>query len=201
MIPRAARRGEKTYCRKTLPRPARFYSTATKRNDFPALATQKTLPSADYPLLKPTFEKSTDTPLFPGDMQSFLKRGTSYTLLPTPLRTDRSSTVNDFYFTDSHTQDLFAVICACLHNLYDVPRAKQIFARLRSTKTSDPLLVPQLYNSFLETYLNMATTKNTDESERWIYDAWVLYNSMEKGTEGVSPTAGTYAVMLLAWSR
>jgi DNA-directed RNA polymerase len=205
MISRAARKLENVLVpcsRQSLPRPPRLYSTATKRNNAPALATQGTPLSADYAAFMPSHENSpNDVLLFPGDMQNFLRRRTPYTLLPTPLPNDRTSPLNDLYFADSHTQDLFAVIGACLHNLYDVPRAKQIFERLRAKKTGDPLLVPQLYNSFLETYVNMAMTKGSDKRPMWIQDACRLFESMEEGTEKVEPTAGTYAVMLLTWSR
>lgn len=122
-------------------------------------------------------------------------------MLPPPLPDDRSSATNDLYFLDSPTQDLLAVIDACLHNLYDVPRAKQIFDRLRKTRKGDPILDPRLYNSFLEAFVEMATTKEVDKRTLWVEDATFLFEKMENGDEKVNPTPATYAVMLLAWLR
>lgn len=134
-------------------------------------------------------------------MNGFLRRRTPYTILPTPLPDDRASALNSFYFTDSPTQDQLAVIDACLHNLYDVPRAKQIFEQLRASKSGEPLLEYRIYNSFLEAYIHMAFFKEPEDRSLWVEDACHLYNLMEKGTDRVYPTASTYAIMLLAWRR
>lgn len=99
------------------------------------------------------------------------------------------------------------MVDACLHNLYDVPRAKHIFTRLRDQK-GNPVLVTRLYNSLLEAYVGMASLPNTDNKENWLNDAWDLYDDMENGREvdlhskpHVLPNAGTYAVMLTTWHR
>ncbi|KAG1900468.1 DNA-directed RNA polymerase N-terminal-domain-containing protein [Suillus fuscotomentosus] len=134
-------------------------------------------------------------------MNGFLKRRTLYTILPTPLPDDRASALNSFYFTDFPTQDQLAVMDACLHNLYDVPRAKQIFEQLRTTKSHEPLLESRIYNSFLEAYIHMAFVKEPEDRTLWVEDACHLYDLMEKGTDRVHPTASTYAIMLLAWRR
>lgn len=134
-------------------------------------------------------------------MQGFLKRRTPYTILPTPLPDDRASSLNSFYFTDSPTQDQLAVMDACLHNLYDVPRAKQVFQQLRTSKSGEPLLESRVYNSFLEAYIDMAYIKEPEDRTLWVEEAYQLYDTMEKGLEKVHPTASTYAIMLLAWRR
>jgi DNA-directed RNA polymerase len=134
-------------------------------------------------------------------MHKFLKRDTSYTILPTPLPIDHSSHLNDLYFTDSPTQDLLAVIHACLHNVYDVPRAKQIFERLRKSSKAEAVLDTGLYNSLLEAFIAMATSKDPDNRLVWLDDAWVLFDSMETGMEVAAPNATTYALMLMAWLR
>ncbi|KAF8890703.1 hypothetical protein BD779DRAFT_1426355, partial [Infundibulicybe gibba] len=136
MIPRAARRLETTLLlsRQNLPRPARLYSTPSGRVNSPAFATAQ-VPRPDFPafLSQPTTEKTGEgrTVPFSHELEGFLQRRTSYTILPTPLPSDRTSEINDYWYTDSPTQDLLAVMDACLHNLYDVPRAKSIFERLR----------------------------------------------------------------------
>ena len=89
---------------------------------------------------------------------------------------------------------------ACLHDSFDVPRAKDIFERLRTSDTHH-LADPKLYNAFLEAYLNMATFKEPDGRDYWVRSAWSLYELMESGAEKVTPVAGTYAVMLFMWLR
>lgn len=135
------------------------------------------------------------------DMQGFLQRQLPWTILPPPLPDDRKSALNTFLFTDSPTQDQFAVMDACLHNLYDVPRAKQVFERLRKSPSMEHLLEARIYNSFLEAYVEMATTKQPSDRRLWVEDALQLYLIMESGQEKVQPTSQTYAIMLLAWLR
>lgn len=135
------------------------------------------------------------------DMHGFLQRQLPWTILPPPLPDDRKSALNTFLFTDSPTQDQFAVMDACLHNLYDVPRAKQVFERLRKSPSMEHLLEARIYNSFLEAYVEMATTKQPNDRRLWVEDALQLYLIMESGQEKVQPTSQTYAIMLLAWLR
>lgn len=106
-------------------------------------------------------------------IQSFLRRRVPYTLLPAPLPSDHSSPLNDFYFTDSPTQDHLAIMDACLHNAYNVPRAQAIFSRLRLKSTQTPhiadtgpcsLLTTRVYNEFLDVYLGLATAALAEES-------------------------------------
>jgi len=194
MIPRTVRQLETTLLssRQSLPCPARLYSTPTKRANAPALAT------ASLPY------RPSELPLEPrrvplGDeLSRFLKRNAPYTILPTPLPTDSSSELNDYWYTDSVTQDLVAVMDACLHNLYDVPRAKTIFEFLRQ-KPGNPLLSTRVYNAFLEAYINMAADR--EPKRVWLEFAWELYHAMESGTERFVPDASTYALMLLAYHR
>lgn len=119
-----------------------------------------------------------------------------YTILPPPLPLDRTSHANELLYGHSPTQELFGVMDACLHNLFDVPRAKDIFDRMRFSE-NNPIVNPKVYNAFLEAYLSMATTKEPESRDFWIENAWELYNSMESGTENVLPVGGTYALMLL----
>ncbi|KAG6329701.1 hypothetical protein ID866_9388 [Astraeus odoratus] len=206
MIPRTSRRLETTllsYSRQCLPRPARLYSTPSKKTNAPAAAfAQVKVARPSYPafIYKEAIvprDGSVGTTFT--DMQEFLKRRTPYTILPAPLPDD--SALNNFLFTDSPTQDQLAVMDACLHNLYDVPRAKQVFERLRRTPTAEHFLDSRVYNSFLEAYVEMATTKEPNDRVLWIEDAWQLYHIMENGEEKVHPTSQTYTIMLLAWLR
>ncbi|KAI0776637.1 DNA/RNA polymerase [Trametes elegans] len=134
------------------------------------------------------------------DMHSFLRRRTQYTVLPTPMPADlvRSGQEQPL-LTDTPTQDLVAVMDACLQHLHDVPRAKEIFERLRDSNRGELLMDSRVYNHFLEAYLEMALTKDQHNSSNWVEDAWILYNEMENGNERVHPTPNTYALMLRAW--
>lgn len=124
--------------------------------------------------------------------------GPGLTVLPTPLPQNTQPLGSDAWYTDSPTQELIAVIDACLQNLYDVPRAKGIFDRLRGQLASS-VLEPRVYNTMLEAYLDKAAGKSM--KEYWFNEAMTLYGIMEGGQEKVLPTASTYAVMLLAWIR
>ncbi|KAL4063046.1 hypothetical protein V8B97DRAFT_2026531 [Scleroderma yunnanense] len=133
-------------------------------------------------------------------MNSFLQRPPPYTILPPPLPDDKTSALNTFLFTDSPTYDQLAVMNACLQNSYDVPRAKEVFDRLRKTPTAEKLLDTRIYNSFLEAYVNMAATTPNDRV-LWVEEAWELYRVLESEHERVHPSSQTYAIMLLAWLR
>jgi DNA-directed RNA polymerase len=192
-----------SYSRQNLPRPARLYSTPSKSRNAPAFAVPTVHAPVDYPAFLPRSQEAShdsNTP-FREDMHGFLRRRVPYTILPTPLPADQTSNLNDFYFTDSPTQDLLAVIDACLHNFYDVPRAKQVFERLRKSTKADAMLDVRLYNSFLETFLSMATHKDPENKVLWLEDAWTLFDAMESGKEIAHPNATTYAIMLTAWLR
>ena len=212
MIPlstRAARRKTEStllsYSRQRLPRPARLYSTPTKRANAPALdAVAPSIPDA-YPAFLPAHprlpESMGNVQGDPGtsDMHTFLRNRTPYTILPAPLPQDKHSELNDLLYTDSPTQDLIAVMDACLHNGYDVPRAKEIFDNLR-TKGAEQILHPRLYTAFVEAYLDMAV-KEPEKRSLWVEDAWVLLDSLFNGNEKVPVTTGAYALALIAWLR
>ena len=188
-----------SYSRQALPRPARLYSTpSTARHNAYLAESVPAQPELPPYLSKPNSRNDTTGP---EDLHSFLKRGTPYTILPTPLPTDRKSPLNDIYFTDSSTQDLLAVIDACLHNLYDVPRAKQVFETLRNSSKAEAVLSTHLFNSMLEAFIAMATSKGSGNRLGWVEEALVLFESMEAGTETSAPNATTYALMFTAWLR
>ncbi|KIK64989.1 hypothetical protein GYMLUDRAFT_107322, partial [Collybiopsis luxurians FD-317 M1] len=135
MITRAAKRLETTLLssRQSLPRPARLYSTPSKKANAPALAAQPA-PQSSYPSYLPRNAGTAENSLshgFSSDMENFLKSAPRYTILPTPVPEKSPSTKNSSWLTDSATQDSLAVMDACLYQLYDVPRAKGIFDRLR----------------------------------------------------------------------
>ena len=184
--------------RQALPRPARFYSTPTKKAAAPALA-QVPLPASEFSghtYAPPPSHSERD-----GHLKRFLARRPKFTMLPTPLPDDKGSKLNDFYFPDSPTQDLIAVMDACLHNSYDVPRAKQIFENMRVTKPGDPLLDVRVFNRFLEAFLQMAGGKGADDKHYWVKSAWETFEVMQTGKESVAPNISSYAVMLMAWIR
>lgn len=212
MIPlstRAVRKKTETtllsYSRQRLPRPARLYSTPTKRASSPAFdAITPSLPDS-YPAFLPAHPRLADSAGAPqddpntSDMRSFLRTRTPYMVLPPPLPQDKRSKLNDFYYTDSPTRDLIAVMDACLHNGYDVPRAKEIFDDLRA-KRSEHVIHPRLHTAFVEAYLDMAL-KEPEKRSLWVEDAWALLDSLFSGNEKVTVTAGAYALALVVWLR
>jgi DNA-directed RNA polymerase len=189
-----------SYSRQRLPRPARLYSSPTNR------ASAQAFDAADsYPAFLPAHPKLADpTGNVPdnsntSDMHTFLRTRTPYTILPPPLPQDKDSELNDLLYTDSPTQDLISVMDACLHNGYDVPRAKEIFDNLRA-RGAEQILHPRLYTAFVEAYLDMAL-KEPDEKTLWVDDAWTLLDLLFSGNEKVSVTSGAYALALVAWLR
>ncbi|KAG7096404.1 hypothetical protein E1B28_003847 [Marasmius oreades] len=171
--------------RQSLPRPARLYSTPSKRADAPALATQHApLPNQYSP-----------NP----ELEGFLQVPPRFTFLPTPR--PESAVNSNLWFTNSAIQDQLAIINACLHNSYDVPRAKSIFDRLRCQPGSSAFLEPRMYDAFLEAYVNVASKDSEDNKEYWLENVWDLYEALETERERVVPTDATYAIMVIAWLR
>lgn len=192
MISRTARRTFETTwltSRQGLPRPARLYSTPTRKACAPALATAAHATAPDFPFFQ--------NPLFEHELSSFLHRPTSLTILP-QLAPDSQKDLGAWY-PDSQTTDMTGIIDACLHNLYDVPRAQDVFSRLRARR-GNRLLTTPLYNAFLEAYVGMAGKVPLDR-EYWIDTAWKLYNVLESGAEAVHPNHKTYSIMLFLWHQ
>ncbi|KAJ7619446.1 DNA/RNA polymerase [Roridomyces roridus] len=123
-------------------------------------------------------------------VKNFLAQPAQYALLPTPLPVDCSSDANDYWFSNTSTQELMAVVAACLHDLYDVPRAKGIFDRLRTTTST--AMETRIVNAMLGAYLNSASR---NEPEYWMESLWELFDALQQ------PSAGTYAIVLLAIHR
>ncbi|KAI0340467.1 DNA/RNA polymerase [Trametopsis cervina] len=206
MIPitkRSAPRVLRALCaRQALPRPARFYSSPSKSAQAPALASAP-LPTSEYPAYMSTPQKpKSDQEEQYGlqEMLDFLTREQQYTVLPTPLPENERSTLNDMYFPETPMQDQVSIIDACLYNGYDVPRAKEIFERIREEERMSAQLTPRLYDAVLSGYIHMAV-KDTQRSDNWVEDALSLYDVMETGQEKVQPSPNTYANMLLLWMR
>ena len=212
MIPLSTRAARKktesallSYSPQRLSRPARLYSSPTKRAN--ALAFDAVPPSIpdSFPAFLPAHPKLADPTgndqdnSDMSDMHTFLRSRTPYTILPPPRPLGEGSGLNDLLYTDSPTQDLISVMDACLHNGYDVPRAKEIFDNLRA-KGARQIIHPRLYTAFVEAYLDMAL-KEPMKKSLWIEDAWTLLDSLFKGTERVSVTSGAYALALVAWLR
>jgi DNA-directed RNA polymerase len=211
MIPRVARRLEATLSvsRQRLPRPARLYSFSSKRNEAPATATVQThTPPPDFPPFfapGPSITPSISPSPYelPGSPLSnliieFLDRKPRLTILPTPLPFG-SPTVEgyDQWFKDSKSQDMSGIIDACLYNLVDVPRAQNVFDRLRQSAGAS-VLGSGLYNSLLNAYLGMSL-KDAGKKNYWVEEAWKLYNILESGEDDVLPSVRTYSIVLALW--
>lgn len=200
MLPRTARRKFETTLlasRQALPRPARLYSTPTKKTSAPSTATVTHAPTPDFPFFPQSSPQHSVFSNFEQDLTSFLDRSPPITIIPTP--TPGTSDSPNPWYTDSRSLDMSGIIDACLHNLYDVPRAQDVFSRLR-TKVGSNLLNSSLYNAFLEAYVGIAQ-KDEMQREYWIREAWKLYEVLELGTEEVHPNARTYSTMLFLWHQ
>jgi len=147
-------------------------------------------------LVFPLFPPPAD-PIFEHGLSSFLHRPVPLTIVP-QLYPDTQKSLNAWY-PDTKAIEMTGIIDACLHNLYDVSRAKTVFARLRA-KIGNRLLTTSLYNAFLEAYVGMAQNDKLDR-KRWIRDACELYKIVESGSEGVHPNAKTYSIMLFLWHQ
>lgn len=138
-------------------------------------------------------------PLSGFSISSALDREVPFTLLPTPLPEDRSSPLNEMHYTSSRTQGALAVIAACLHQSYDVRRAKMVFDDLR---TSKQIIDVAVYNSFLRSFVDMARRDGGKEEENWIEQAWSLFAEMQtRILNSPSPDAPTIAAMFLIHVR
>ncbi|KAF8578733.1 DNA/RNA polymerase [Ramaria rubella] len=181
------------------PRVVRRYSSASKIVE--AAVSLQTTPIRDLP---PPFVPAVNSELFPltgKSLTSFLRRGTPLTILPIPLPTDSTSNhINDFFFPDSHSQDLLAIIDTCLNECYDVPRARDVFESMRIQGRGDFMLKIPIFNKFLQAYGTMAA-KHEQHRGEWVQEAWLLFNRMEAGDEKAVPNAETYATMVLLCKR
>lgn len=179
----------------------RPYSTPSKRTQAPSTATQaSSIHDLPPPFVPSGQNKQEPSPLAGKHLTAFLQQKTPLTILPVPLPDDKTSTLNDFYFPDSHTQDLVAIIDTCLNECYDVPRARNVFEAMRMNNRGEYLLKVPVFNKFLQAYAIMAARHETHREE-WLKEAWILFNRMEAGEEKAVPDAVTYATMIQLWKR
>lgn len=187
-----------SYSRQSLPRPYRLYSTPTKSAHAQAMPASFGLQAEPpLPYLPPSLERELSKTK---QMTGYLHEHQDLTILPTPLPAD-SEDAATMIFPDTTVQNTISIVEACVHNLHDVPRARTVFERLRRTHKGDSTLHAGLYNTMLDAYIEMATTKQPERRSHWVEDACALYEVMETGKDKVNPTANTYAIMLRAWVR
>lgn len=134
-------------------------------------------------------------------MAGFLRQPREYTFLPALRPDDSPSDLNREWYGNSETQDLLAILDACLHNCYDVQRAQGIFQALRDRADRNNLLEIPVYNSFLGAYLEMATVREAANASFWFGEFWSLFEAISHGDEGVAPNASTLALALVALHR
>jgi DNA-directed RNA polymerase len=198
------RRVEKTtwlLSRQALPRPARLHSTPTRRANAPALAAAEHSRNIEFPSFvvhrQAPAPRPKDENRILNDLERFLLRDRTYTVLPPPPPLDAPASVETWY-TDTLTQESMSIMDACLHNLYDVPRAKIIFEQLRQNETKS-LLETGVYNAFIEAYYGMAFQKDRENSGQWLDNIHDLYQILESEVENTAPNKVTYGLMLRIW--
>lgn len=139
-----------------------------------------------------------------GTLTSFLRRRAQepLTIVPIPLPDDATSStpLHDYFFPDTRSQDLVAIMDTCLNDCYDVPRARDIFEATRKRNKVKYLLNTQTYNKFLLAYSEMAL-RHEQHRDDWLREAWLLFTKMESGEERVVPNAESYVIMTLLWNR
>lgn len=123
-------------------------------------------------------------------------------LLPTPLPEDMPQ--NENYFPSSKKQQSLAVIAACLRDLYDVPRAEEIFDRLRlDSKEGLGVLSVDTYNAVLLAYAQLQSEDvgTIRTQEPYARKLWSLWDTLKQGNEGVFLNSTTIAIACLAIIR
>lgn len=181
-------------------RTGRHYASATKRNQIAAAVLQTNLSRNLPPQFVPADIRE-PYPVAAKHLSAFLAKTSPLTIIPTPLPDDSSSNeLNNFFFPDSRSQDLLAIIDTCLNECYDIPRARDVFESMRIQGRGEYLLKIPLFNKFLLAYGAMAA-KHEQHRDQWIQEAWLLFNRMEAGDEKAVPNAETYSIMALLWKR
>ncbi|GJJ10389.1 hypothetical protein Clacol_004615 [Clathrus columnatus] len=177
----------------------RTYSSISKKSEAPA-SMLKPLPQRH----RPNFVQTQTHSPADGNLTSFLLRRAQepLTIVPIPLPDDTQSStpLHDYFFPDTRSQDLVAIMDTCLNDCYDVPRARDIFEATKKRNKVRYLLNTQTYNKFLLAYAEMASRHELHQDE-WLRETWLLFNKMEKGEERVVPNAETYVIMTLVWNR
>ncbi|KAJ1306117.1 hypothetical protein OPQ81_010828 [Rhizoctonia solani] len=125
------------------------------------------------------------------------------TLLPTPLPDDMPQ--NEHYFPSSKKQQSLAVIAACLRDLYDVPRAEEIFNRLREeAHTGMSVMTIDTYNAILLAYAQLqaeGTPLAHAIRVHWAEKLWNLWQILVSETDRVALNATSMAIAFLAHIR
>ncbi|CUA67067.1 DNA-directed RNA polymerase, mitochondrial [Rhizoctonia solani] len=125
------------------------------------------------------------------------------TLLPTPLPENLPQ--NESYFPSSKKQQSLAVIAACLRDLYDVPRAEEIFNRLREEATRGAsILTIDTYNALLLAYAQLqaeGTPLHESVRAQWAEKLWNLWQVLVSESDLVALNATSMAIAFLAHTR
>ncbi|KAG8691426.1 DNA-directed RNA polymerase [Ceratobasidium sp. 423] len=113
------------------------------------------------------------------------------TLLPTPLPEDLPQ--NEHYFPTSKKQQSLAVIAACLRDLYDVPRAEEVFNRLRDeAQTGASVMTIDTYNALLLAYAQLqaeGTLLPEPVRAEWAEKLWDLWQVLVSEKDRVALNA------------
>ncbi|EUC62471.1 DNA-directed RNA polymerase [Rhizoctonia solani AG-3 Rhs1AP] len=125
------------------------------------------------------------------------------TVLPTPL--PEGLPQNEYYFPSSKKQQSLAVIAACLRDLYDVPRAEEIFNRLREDAESGAsVMTIDTYNALLLAYAQLqaeGTPLVEPVRAQWAEKLWNLWQVLVSESDRVALNATSMAIAFLAHVR
>lgn len=125
-------------------------------------------------------------------------------VLPTPLPSDESSAKDGYYFPRSSYVETLNIIEACMFRGHDMPRARILFDGLRQAAAADVDGIAKvdisLYNQFIITYFDLATSRDEAERRReLVTNAWLVWDNLAE--DGVQPDYMTYASMLMLSAR
>ncbi|CEL52694.1 DNA-directed RNA polymerase, mitochondrial [Rhizoctonia solani AG-1 IB] len=112
---------------------------------------------------------------------------------------------NEQIFPSSKKQQSLAVIAACLRDLYDVPRAEEIFHRLREeADTGASVMTIDTYNAMLLAYAQLQA-EGTQLAEpvraQWAEKLWNLWQVLIEEKDRVALNATSMAIAFLAHIR
>lgn len=126
------------------------------------------------------------------------------TLLPTPRPNDDINDEHSSIYPTSDNQELFAILEACLSSPFLLERAQGVFQNLREkqiqtyTSNNYSTLDVTIYNKFIERYFQEADKARSD---KYIGEAFKLWNALGGDTEGVKWELETWTLMVKGMAR
>ncbi|TIC09294.1 DNA/RNA polymerase [Wallemia mellicola] len=129
------------------------------------------------------------------------------TLLPTPRPYDDISDEHSSIYTTTDNQELFAILEACLSSPFLLERAQGVFQNLREkqienfTSNNYSTLDVTIYNKFIERYFQEADKRSKSSGDKYIGEAFKLWDALFTGKEGVNWELETWTLMVKGMAK